>query len=118
MIGLSKNLIVYAYAKPVDMRKAFDALSAIVTYELKRDLLAGDVFLFVGRNRRRAKALYFDGTGLCLLAKRLEKGRFSAPWQMNGTSAVKLTMNELALFFEGSELVGRVRLSPTPLMLG
>lgn len=117
MIATTKNVQVYAYTKPVDMRKAFDALSALVTYELKRDLLAGDVFLFVGRNRRRAKALYFDGTGLCLFAKRLEKGRFSAPWQMRASATMRLTMNELALFFEGSELVGRVRLSPAPLML-
>lgn len=117
MIAATKNMSVYAYARPVDMRKAFDALSALVTYELGRDLLAGDIFLFVGRNRRRAKALYFDGTGLCLLAKRLEKGRFAAPWEMKGTATVKLTMSELALFFEGSELVGRVRLSPPPLQL-
>lgn len=117
MITATKNMNVYAYTRPVDMRKAFDALSALVTYELKRNLLAGDIFLFVGRNRRRAKALYFDGTGLCLMAKRLEKGRFTAPWEMSATATMKLTMSELALFFEGSQLVGRVRLSPAPLTL-
>jgi transposase len=94
------------------MRKQFDALAAIVAGGLKKDLLAGDVFLFVGKTRRRAKALYWDGTGVCLFAKRLEKGRFAAPWERAGSKAIEWTMTELSLFFEGSELVGHVRLSP------
>jgi transposase len=44
-------------------------------------VLSGDLFLFVSKNRRRARVLYWDGTGLCVFAKRLEKGRFAAPWE-------------------------------------
>jgi transposase len=47
---------------------------------LGRDPLDGDLFLFVAKNRRQAKVIYWDGTGLCIFAKRLEQGRFGAPW--------------------------------------
>ncbi len=81
MIGSTRRLAVYAYGQPCDMRKSYDALSGLVTQALGRDFLSGDVFLFVGRDRKRAKALFWDGTGLCLYAKRLEKGRFAPLWQ-------------------------------------
>ncbi len=77
MIGSTRQLSVWACAKPTDMRRSFDGLAALVTASLERDPLAGDFFLFVSRNRRQAKVLYWDGTGLCIFAKRLEQGRFS-----------------------------------------
>jgi transposase len=115
MIGSTRRVAVHVFGAPVDMRKAFDTLSALVVQHLKQDLLSGDIFLFVGKNRRRAKALYWDGTGLCLYSKRLEKGRFAAVWKRveEGGSA-RLTVSELALFLEGSELAGKVALSPAP----
>ena len=94
------------------MRKSFDTLGAIVREPMKHDILEGALFVFVGRDRRRAKVLFWDGTGLCVLAKRLEKGRFAAPWERSKTGALEWTTSELALFLEGSELVGRVPLSP------
>jgi transposase len=96
------------------MRKSFDALSALVTQALGRDPLSGDLFLFVSRNRKRAKVLLWDGTGLCVYAKRLEQGRFACPWERPSSRELRLTMSELQLFLEGSELVGRVSLSPPP----
>ncbi len=117
MIGSTRRVKVYAFATPVDMRKSFDTLSVLVTGVLKRDVLSGDVFLFVGKDRKRAKVLLWDGTGLCVYAKRLEKGRFTAPWAQPGGSALTMTMSELALFLEGSELRGRLPLSPTPFEL-
>lgn len=113
MIGLGRRVQVFAFAEPVDMRKSFDTLGAVVREQVKRDVLDGALFLFVGKDCRRAKVLFWDGTGLCVLAKRLEKGRFAAPWSHNKKSAVlEWTTSELALFLEGSELVGRVPLSP------
>jgi transposase len=114
VIGSTRQVAVYAYAKQVDMRKSFDTLAVLVKSELGRDVLSGDVFVFVGKTRRRAKVLYWDGTGLCLFAKRLEKGRFAAPWQARREGALRWTMSELSLFLEGSELVGRIALSPEP----
>jgi len=103
---------VYACAVPVDMRRGFDGLSALVEPQLGGQLLTGDVFLFVGRSRKRAKVLYFDGTGLVLLTKRLYRGRFARPWVEEGAASVELTASELALFLEGCELAGRWKLSP------
>jgi len=114
VIGSTRQVAVRAYAAPADMRKSFDSLSALVTEGLGRDVLSGDLFLFVSKNRRRAKVLYWDGTGLCVFAKRLEKGRFAAPWDREDGMELRLTMSELALLIEGSELVGRMPLSPAP----
>lgn len=113
MIGSTRAVAVHAFATPADMRKSFDALSALVTQGLGRDPLCGDLFLFISRDRKRAKVLYWDGTGLCVFAKRLERGRFSAPWRNDGRSA-RLTMSELTLLLEGSEIVGKIALSPPP----
>ena len=111
MIGLGRHVPVYAFGERVDMRKSFDTLSAIVREHIKRDVLEGALYVFVGKDRRRAKVLYWDGTGLCVLAKRMEKGKFAAPWEKK-KPVLEWTTSELALFLEGSELVGRVPLSP------
>jgi transposase len=114
LIGSTRQISVYAYRAPVDMRKSFDALTALVVQGLGRDVLSGDMFLFVNRTRRRAKVLFWDGTGLCLFSKRLEKGHFAAPWARPGEGPLSLTTSELALLLEGSELIARMPLSPPP----
>jgi transposase len=106
---------VYAYGAPVDMRKGFDGLCALVTQQLARDPLDGEVYLFLSRNRIRTKALHFDGTGLCVYAKRLERGRFAALWRDAAADPITLTVSELDLFLDGSTLVGRVALTPPAL---
>ena len=110
-----RRVTVYAYGVPTDLRKGFDGLSALVTQRLQRDPLNGDVFLFVSANRVRAKVLHFDGTGLCIYAKRLERGRFAALWREAPADPITLTVSELDLFLDGSTLVGRVALTPPAL---
>ncbi|MDP9120690.1 MAG: IS66 family insertion sequence element accessory protein TnpB [Acidobacteriota bacterium] len=112
MIGSTRQVSVFAYGAPVDMRKGFDGLSALVEQELRRDPLSGDLFLFVNRGRRMAKVLLWDGTGLCVYSKRLETGQFACLWRGSETSRLHLTMSELQLFLEGSTWVGKVELSP------
>ena len=112
LIGSSRQLPVFAFAAPVDMRKGFDGLAALVREELGRDPTSGSLFLFVSRNRIRAKVLMWDGTGLCLYAKRLEEGRFAPLWRREQDGEVRLSMSELALYLEGSEEVGRRPISP------
>lgn len=116
MIGTTRSLRVFAYAQPADLRKGYEGLSAIVSSQIGCDVLSGDCFLFTNRTRTRAKVLVWDGTGLCVFQKRLEQGRFACLWSARGkvaaTKSVELTMTELALFIEGSELVGRRPLSP------
>jgi transposase len=119
VIGSTRQVTVYAYGAPVDMRKGFDGLSALVTNDLNHDPLAGDFFVFVNHTRKRAKVLLWDGTGLCIYAKRLEQGRFACLWRdpPSATAPLRLTLSELQLFLEGSALVGRMPLSPTPFVL-
>lgn len=112
MIGATRALSVFAFTEPVDMRKSFNTLGALVSESLKRELLTGDLFLFVSADRKRAKVLYFDGTGVCLLSKRLERGHFSPLWNRKCVGGLEMTPSELALFIEGSESVGRLTLSP------
>lgn len=115
MSALGPKLRVFALGTTVDMRKGFEGLFALCTQQMGRDVLTGDLFLFVGKDRRRAKVLYFDGTGLCVLHKRLSKGRFAAPWRSGDGQTLVLTHSELALFLEGSQLVGQIPLSPPAL---
>jgi transposase len=117
MIGSTRQLRVFAYGAPVDLRNGFDGLSALVA-QLAREVMEGDLFLFVSQRRNRAKVLFWDGTGLVVYAKRLERGRFTAPWERGDGGPIEMTVAELALFLEGSHLAGRVRLSPMPYVLG
>jgi transposase len=73
--------------------------------------LGGDLFLFAGKRRNGCKVLLWDGTGLCIFQKRLERGRFALLFRDDGKS-VQLTASELAMFIEGCEIVGRRTLSP------
>lgn len=112
MLSLASSVRVIAYAAPADMRKGFDTLSALIREHLGRDPLSGDLYLFVSRNRIRAKVLAWDGTGACLYTKRLEEGRFACLWQHCDEGELELTSSELALFLEGCKEIGRRRLSP------
>ena len=117
MIGSTRSVRVFAYTLPTDMRKGFDGLFGMVKSHLDQDPLSGDLFLFVARNRKRAKVLLWDGTGLCLYAKRIEKGKFAKLWAGENVTDIELTMSELQLFLEGSRLVGKVPVSPEKLCL-
>jgi IS66 Orf2 like protein len=68
MIGSTRQIKAFASGRPVDMRKGFEGLAALVRDELAADVLSGDPYLFTGKNRKRAKVLLWDGTGLCLFA--------------------------------------------------
>jgi transposase len=76
--------------------------------------MSGDLFVFIGRTRRRAKILHWDGTGLCLLSKRLSKGLFAAPWTQPGDGPIVLTTGELSLLLDGTDILARLPLSPPP----
>jgi transposase len=120
ILGTSRAVRVFAYPEPIDLRKGYDGLFGLVKQGLARDPLSGELFLFVNKRRKGCKVLVWDGTGLCIFQKRLERGTFAAPWRED-KSVVRLTASELALFIEGCDLVGRRALSPlavTPAPLG
>lgn len=119
MLTSTRQVRVWAAAEPVSMRKSFDGLLAVARQSIGRNPLEGDMYLFVARNRKQARVLYWDGTGLVVIAKRLERGRFNAPWEDGERQRPwQLTSVELALFLEGSRLAGRFEVSPPPLVLG
>jgi transposase len=118
VIGSTRQVRVFVFGSPADMRKGYNGLFGLVTQVMGRDVLAGDMFLFISKTRQRAKVLLWDGTGLCIYAKRLERGRFTAPWECEGNEGLEMTVSELALFLEGNKLAGKVALSPAPFKLG
>lgn len=111
MLGMTRRLRVWAYTSPVDMRKGFDSLFGLVRSKLGRDPLHGDAFLFVSRSRRLAKVLLWDGTGLCIYAKRMERGRFAKLWGVGEEVEIELTSAELGAYLDGWTKAGECRLS-------
>jgi transposase len=116
MITPGRRGQVWAYPRPADLRKGYNGLYGLVRTGLGRDPLSGDVFLFLNRRRTSMKALVWDGTGLCIFMKRLERHRFASIWRDDG-QPVPLTTSELALFIEGCTVVGHVPLSPPMIVL-
>jgi transposase len=117
MLGSTRNLKVFANPAPSDMRKGYDGLFALARDVIGEDPLSGHLFLFVAKNRKRAKVLVWDGTGLCIFQKRLEQGRFVAPWNATQNGRVVMTISELALLLEGSKAVFKASLSPSAFLL-
>ncbi len=99
MIGLPAGTRVWIAAGHTDMRKGFDGLAALVQTALADNPFCGHVFVFRGRRGDICKVLWFDGQGLMLLAKRLERGRFVWPQAHEGRIA--LTPTQLSMLLEG-----------------
>jgi transposase len=99
MFSLSSSQRYLLYCQPTDMRKSFDALCGIVRDELKRDPLNGEVFIFLNRCRTHLKLLHWEGGGLVLYYKRLEKGTFAPPSQTGSDCAISWA--QLVLLTEG-----------------
>ena len=100
MLTFSAGVRVHLALGVTDMRKGFDGLAAQVQTVLQADRFSGHLFLFRGRRGDLLKALWWDGQGLVLLAKRLEKGRFIGP-TITREGAVALTTAQLAMLLEG-----------------
>ena len=73
LFGRSRALQVWVHTEPSDMRKSFNTLSALVTEEMHREVLSGDLFVFISKDRKRIKIPHFVGTRLIVWAKRLER---------------------------------------------
>ena len=79
MIGLSGTVRVLVASKPVDFRKGAEGLAALVREQMQSDPFSGAVYVFRAKRADRVKLIYWDGTGVCLFAKRLEDGKFRWP---------------------------------------
>ena len=99
MIALPSGARIWIAAGVTDMRKGFDGLATLVQETLAEDPFSGQMFVFRGKRGDRVKLLWWDGDGLCLLAKRLERGRFVWPQASSGT--VSLSAAQLSMLLEG-----------------
>jgi transposase len=100
MFGLGLATKIYIAVEGVDMRKGFEGLYGLVRDQLGQDPLSGHLFLFTNRTRTRLKALVWDGSGLWVCAKRLEKGRFRWP-EADLARSVVMRPEELAMLVNG-----------------
>lgn len=112
MISLAPGTRVFLACRPVDLRNGFDGLAAKAQQIIGADPFSGHLFLFRGKRGDYLKALYWDGSGLCLFAKRLEKGRFVWPPIVEG--AMMLTPAQLALLIEAMDWRRTVPAPPPP----
>jgi transposase len=92
---------VQLYGRPVDMRRSFDGLYALTRQELGEDPMSGSLYAFINRRATQIKVLYWDRTGFCVWAKRLERGRFVSDWGRVSTQEMDWT--GLKLLLEGIE---------------
>ena len=107
MLSFTGGLKVFVALEPVDLRKSFNGLEGLVGERLGEDLRQGALFVFTNRRHSRLKILYWDGTGLWLLSKRLEQGTFSWPKNIEaGRVKLKLTPEALAMLTDGIDLRG------------
>ena len=95
---------LFLYGKDVDMRRSFDGLLAIVQNEFMRDILQGDVFLFLNRRRDRIKILWWDGDGMAIFMKRLEAGTYQRPALAADQVSLLMDRTQLDLLLAGIEL--------------
>jgi transposase len=102
MLAFPAGFKIYLAVEAIDMRKQFNGLWALATERLKEDPLQGAVFAFTNRSRTRLKLLYWDGTGVWVLAKRLEQGRFT--WPPADGAKLSLTPEALTMLLAGIDL--------------
>ena len=115
MIGLNGSLRVMVATKPVDFRKGAEGLSALVREAMGADPFSGAVYVFRARRADRVKEIYWDGTGVCLFAKRLEDGSFR--WPNIDDGVIRLSAAQFAALIEGLDWrrVHEARETPAPI---
>ncbi len=106
MLTLAHGVRIYVALDPVDMRKSFDGLAALVEGTLGVDPLSGHLVLFRNRRGNLLKMLFFDGSGFTIIFKRLERGTFQFP---DGVERSEIDLAELGMILEGIDLRSVVR---------
>ena len=107
MLSFTGSLRVFLAVEPCDMRKGFDGLHGLISERLAEDVKSGALFVFTNKRHTRLKVLYFDGTGLWLMTKRLEEGTFCWPktGDVNGAKLV-LRPEAFAMLTDGIDMRG------------
>ena len=105
MLSFPGSLQVFVAVDPCDMRKGYEGLSTLAGEVMREDVRSGALFVFGNRRRTRLKILYFDGSGIWMMSKRLEVGTFSWP-KAEGVTKVRLRAEALAMLIDGIDLRG------------
>jgi transposase len=118
VIGVGSAVRVMVATRPVDFRKGAEGLAALVREEMKSDPFSGVVYVFRAKRADRVKLVYWDGTGVCLFAKRLEDGQFRWPNVQDGV--IRLSAAQLSALLEGLDWkrVHAARETPAPMQPG
>jgi len=101
MLHLSASVTYYFYSHAVDMRKGFDSLSGLVQQHMQLSVLNGGIFIFINKKRNQVKLLLWEGDGLSLYYKRLERGTYESPPAGQGYS---MSCTQLQLILQGIQL--------------
>jgi len=110
MLTLPPSVKIYVATQPVDARKSFDGLSALIEAEFGLEPLSGHLFVFLNRRGHVAQMMFWDRNGFCIVKKRLEAGTFKLARSADATAThMELDAAELALLLEGIELAGAKR---------
>jgi transposase len=99
----TKGLRVFIYQEVIDMRSGFEKLHHFIRDKMRNNINQGHLYLFFGKNRKRLKALFYDGTGLVLISKRIERGRFMARVELG--EITEITIIELKQIFSGGLII-------------
>ncbi|MFA6817187.1 MAG: IS66 family insertion sequence element accessory protein TnpB [Lentisphaeria bacterium] len=105
---LTTNQQIFLYRKPVDLRKSFDALASLVNYQLQENPLSGAFFIFLNKSANRIKILYWDQDGFAIWMKRLERGVFPVPINLNED---KISIDRIAFhaLLDGVKIIKKTR---------
>ena len=104
MLHLSVSCNYYLCRQPTDMRRGFDSLSGVILMQLQMNVLSGAVFIFINKKRNQVKLLLWEGDGLAMYYKRLEKGTYELPDYSDQKDSVSISSQELQLILQGISL--------------
>lgn len=100
-LKLKPGIRIFVFDQAIDMRAGFDKLLMIVREKMKAQIVGGDLYLFLGHNRKRLKAICYDGTGVILISKRMERGKFMS---ISDLEEKEITLEELDWLLRGSTI--------------
>ena len=104
MLHLSSTTRYYLYRSAADICKGFDSLSGLISSQMQRDALSGDIFIFLNRNRTHMKLLLFEGDGFALYYKRLKQGTYELPICSISDTTMAITSQQLQFILQGVKL--------------
>lgn len=104
MLHLSDRQRFFLFKESTDMRKSFHGLAAIVTQQMRHDVLSGDIYIFISKRRNAIKLLRFEGDGFAIFYKQLEKGTFEMPEIIGDTASITTSCDQLLFILKGVSL--------------